>query len=132
MNLMNEELEVIAGVVPQDIGTADITGDYLPMEGADQILATLTTEALTAAQTATVELLQATDAAGTGAKALATAVTGTAVTGALAVVASVGVKSDDFDTNNDFAFYAVKVTCSETGKLGAATVARGHLRYSNT
>lgn len=132
MNLMNEELEVVAGVAPQDIGTADVTGSYLPMEGADQILATLTTESLTAAETATVELLQATDSSGTGAKALATAVTGTAPTGNGAVTVSVGIKSDDFDTNNDFAYYAVKVTCSEAGKVGAALVARGHLRYSNT
>ena len=130
MNLMNEELEVVAGVVPQDIGTADVTGDYLPMEGADQILATLTTAALTTGKIGSIELLQATDSSGTGSKALATAVTATSVSSG-AVVASVGAKSDDFDTNNSFAYYAVKVGIDEAGKLGAATVARGHLRYSN-
>jgi len=129
MKLMNEELEVVAGVIPQDIGTADVTGDYLPMSGADQILATLTTAALTTGKIATVELLQATDSSGTGTKALATAVSGTSVASG-AVTVSVGVKSDDFDTNNDFNHYAVKVTIDEAGKLGAATVARGHLRYS--
>lgn len=129
MEKMNEELEVVQGVAPQDIGTADVTGSYLPMEGANQIMATLTTAALTTGKIATVELLQATDASGTGAKALATAVSGTSVDSG-AVTVSVGVKSDDFDTNNDFAYYAVKVTVDEAGKLGAATVARGHLRYS--
>ena len=131
MNLMNEELEVVQGVAPQDIGTADVTGSYLAIDGADQILATLTTASLLAASTATIELLQATDSSGTGAKALATAVTGTAPTGNGEVTISVGVKSDDFDTNNDFAYYAVKVTCSVSTTLGGATVARGHLRYSN-
>jgi len=130
MKKMNEELEVVAGVIPQDIGTADVTGDYLPMEGADQILATLTTAALTTGKIGSIELLQATDSSGTGAKALATAVTATSVSSG-AVVASVGVKSDDFDTNNDFNHYAVKVGIDEAGKVGAATVARGHLRYSN-
>jgi len=130
MKKMDEELEVIQGVSPQDIGTADVTGSYLPMSGADQILATLTTASLTATKIATIELLQATDSSGTGAKALATAVTGTAPTGNGEVTVSVGVKSDDFDTNNDFAFYAVKVTCDEATKVGAATVARGYLRYS--
>ena len=48
MNLMNEELEVVQGVAPQDIGTADVTGSYLAMSGADQILATLTTASLLA------------------------------------------------------------------------------------
>jgi len=129
MQLLEEELVVVAGVEPQDIGTADVTGDYLAMSGADQILATFTTEALTTGKIGTVELLQATDSSGTGAKALATAVSGTSVDSG-AVTVSVGVKSDDFDTNNDFAFYAVKVTIDEAGKLGAATVARGHLRYS--
>jgi len=129
MQKMNEELEVVQGVEPQDVGTADVTGDYLAMDGADQILATFTTEALTTGKIGTVELLQATDSSGTGAKALATAVSGTSVDSG-AVTVSVGVKSDDFDTNNDFAFYAVKVTIDEAGKLGAATVARGHLRYS--
>jgi len=129
MKLMNEELEVVAGVAPQDIGTANVTGDYLPMSGADQILATFTTEALTTGKIGTVELLQATDSSGTGTKALAAAVSGTSVDSG-AVTVSVGVKSDDFDTNNDFNHYAVKVTIDEAGKLGAATVARGHLRYS--
>jgi len=130
MQKMNEELEVVQGVAPQDIGTSDITGDYLPMEGADQILATLTTEALTTGKIATAELLQATDSSGTGAKALVAAVSGTSVSSG-AVTVSVGVKSDDYDTNNGFNHYAVKVTVDETGKVGAATVARGHLRYSN-
>lgn len=129
MKKMNEEIEPVSGVAPQDIGTADVTGAYLPMEGADQILATLITEALTTGKIGSIELLQATDSSGTGAKALATAVTATSVASG-AVIASVGVKSDDFDTNNDFNHYAVKVGIDEAGKVGAATVARGHLRYS--
>ena len=130
MKKLIEEIEVIQGIAPQDIGTADVTGSYLPMSGADQILATLTTASLTAGKIATVELLQATSSAGAGAKALASAVSGTAPTGNGAVTVSVGVKSDDFDTNNGFKYYAVKVTCDENGKLGAVTVARGNLRYS--
>ena len=130
MKKMNEELEVVQGVAPQDIGTADVTGAYLPMSGANQILATLTTESLLAASTATIEILQATDDSGSGASVLVAPVTGTAPVGNGEITISVGVKSDDFDTNNGFAYYAVKVTCSVATTVGAVTVARGHLRYS--
>ena len=130
MKLLKEEIEVVQGVAPQDIGTADITGSYLPMSGADQILATLTTASLLAASTATIEILQATDDSGSGASVLVAPVTGTAPVGNGEITISVGVKSDDFDTNNGFAYYAVKVTCSVATTVGAATVARGHLRYS--
>ena len=130
MNKLNESLQVVQGIAPQDIGTADVTSSYLPMSGARQILATLTTASLTAGKIATIELLQATSSAGAGAKALKTAVSGTAPVGNGAVTVSVGAMDDEFDTNNGYVYYAVKVTCDENGKLGAVTVARGDLRYS--
>jgi len=130
MNKLAEELIPVLAVAPQDIGTADVTGSYLPMADANRMLAVVTTAALTAGQTATIELLQATDASGTGAKALKAAVTGTSTAEVLSVTAQVEVLADEFDTNNDFAFFAVKVTCSETGKLGSAVAIKGDLRYS--
>lgn len=128
---MNEELEIVSAVAPQDIGTADVTSSYYSMGGAAQILVTLTTGDLTAAETASVQLLQATSSAGAGAKPLTTASIFEATSGALAANVSQCVVDCDFDTNNGFNHYAVKATCSEAGKLGAATVARGNLRYSN-
>lgn len=130
MRQLKEVLLPVQAVAPQDIGTADVTGSYLPMTDANRMLAVLTTAALAAGQTATIELLQATDAAGTGAKELKPVVTGTSTAEVLAVTAQVEAISDDFDTNNDFAFFAVKVTCSEAGKLGSAISIKGDLRYS--
>lgn len=130
MRQLQEVLLPVLAVAPQDIGTADVTGSYLPMTDANRMLAVLTTSALTAGQTATIELLQATDTSGTGAKELKPAVTGTSTAEVLAVTAQVEVISDDFDTNNGFAFFAVKVTCSETGKLGSAIAIKGDLRYT--
>lgn len=131
MNRISEELDIASGVKPQDIGTADVTGAYIHMSGYRQALATVTTEDLTDGQTATVELLQATDSSGTGAKELKAAITGTATAEQLNVIAEVDVRDDEFDTNNDFAYFAVKVTCSEAGKLGSATVVLGDKRYSS-
>lgn len=130
MNKLGEILQPTLAVAPQDIGTADVTGSYISMSGCNRVLAVLTTEALTAGQTATIELLQATDSSGTGAKALKTAVTGTSTAEVLAVTAEVEVNGDEFDTNNGFSYFAVKVTCSEAGKLGSALAIKGDLRYS--
>lgn len=131
MKTLTEEIDVVLGVTPQDIGTADVTGAYVAVGGYTRILATLITASLTAAETATVELLQATDSSGTGAKALAAAVTATAPTGNGVVIAEVGSLIDDLDSNNGFAYVAVKVTCSEDAKVGAATLALGGKRYSS-
>ena len=131
MNKLAEEITVVQAIAPQDIGTADVTGSYISMSGATKVLAVLTTASLTADKIATVELLQATDSSGTGAKALKAAVTGTAPTGNGAVTVQVEALAEEFDTNNDFAYFAVKATCDEDAKVGAAVAILGGLRYSN-
>ena len=130
MNKLYEELKVIQAIAPQDIGTADVTGSYLPLADANRVLAVLTTAALTTGKIATVELLQATDASGTGSKELVAPVSGTSVDSG-AVTVQVEVCGDDFDTNNGFAYFAVKATCDETAKVGSALAIKGDLRYSN-
>lgn len=130
MNKLAEELTVVQAVAPQDIGTADVTGDYIAMD-SNRVLAVLTTASLTAGQTASIELLQATDDSGTGAKELKAAVVGAAPTGNGTVTVQVEVEGDEFDTNNGFAYFAVKATCSEAAKVGSAVVIKGGLRYSN-
>lgn len=130
MKTLTEEIDVVLGVTPQDIGTADVVGAYIAVSGYTKMLATLVTASLTATKIATVELLQATSSAGAGAKALAAAVSATAPTGNGVVIAEVGASVDDLDSNNGFAYVAVKVTCSEDAKVGAATLALGGKRYS--
>ena len=131
MNKLNEELIVLGAVLPQDIGTAPVTGAYLPLADANRMLAVVTTESLTAAKIVTIELLQATDDSGTGSKELKAAVSGVAPVGNGAVNVQVEVLGDEFDTNNGFNHFAVKVTCDEAGKLGSAVAIKGDLRYSN-
>jgi len=131
MNKLAEELLVVQAISPQDIGTADVTGSYISMTGCNRVLAVLTTDSLTAGKVATIELLQATNAAGANAKALKAAVTGTSPVGNGVVTVQVEVLGDEFDTNNGFAYFAVKATCNEDAKVGAAVAIKGDLRYSN-
>lgn len=131
MNKLAEKLSVVQAIAPQDIGTADVTGSYISMAGCNRVLAVLTTASLTAGKVATIELLQATSAAGANVKALKAVVTGTAPTGNGAVTVQVEVMADEFDTNNGFIYFAAKVTCNEDGKVGAAVAIKGDLRYSN-
>lgn len=131
MNKLAEKLSVVQAIAPQDIGTADVTGSYISMAGCNRVLAVLTTASLTAGKVATIELLQATSAAGANAKALKTAVTGTAPVGNGTVTVQVEVMDDEFDTNNGFVYFAAKATCDEDAKVGAAVAIKGGLRYSN-
>lgn len=127
---LTEQVDVVAAVAPQDIGTADVTGGYVDVSNYREILGTVITGALTDTKLATIELLQAKDASGTDAKAFVTAVTVVA-DGAVAVIAEVGGSIELMDSNNGFTHVAVKVTCDEAGKLGAATLALGNKRYSS-
>lgn len=131
MNKLAEELTVVQSIAPQDIGTADVTGSYISMAGCNRVLVVLTTASLTAGKVATIELLQATSAAGANAKALKAAVAGTAPAGNGAVTVQVEVMADEFDTNNGFIYFAAKATCDEDAKVGAAVAIKGGLRYSN-
>lgn len=130
MKKISEQMDVVAAIDPQDIGTADVTGSYVAVGDYRTIMATLQTASLTAASVATVELLQATDAVGTGSKALKAAVSATAPVGNGVVKAQVEARVDELDSNGGFAYVAVKVTCNEDGKVGAATLALGDKRYS--
>jgi len=127
---ISEQMDVVAAIDPQDIGTADVTGSYVAVGDYRGIMGTLITASLTQGKIATIELLQATSAAGAGSKALKAAVSATAPTGGGVVKAEVEARVDELDSNSGFAYVAVKVTCDEDGKVGAATLALGDKRYS--
>ena len=129
MNKLTEALDVVLGVTPQDIGTADVTGAYVAVGNYREILATMVTASLTATKIAGISLLQATDASGTGAKALKAVVSSTAPTGNGVVIAEVGASVSELDSG--FTHIAIKLTCNETAKVGAATVALGGKRYNS-
>lgn len=121
MEKFSEVNKVFRLVVPQDIGTADIdstvfvpAADYLKFRGI------LTSGALTSGQTATIQLLQAQDAAGTGKKALGTAVVYTAPAEGGNADAEQEAFPSDLDAAGGFTHVGVRAGSSVNSKLGAA------------
>lgn len=65
---LNERLKVDVGLIPQTINNNNATGDYYDVRGWEKIRAIVMDGASVVNKTTKVEFLQATDAAGTGAK----------------------------------------------------------------
>lgn len=126
---MQERADYQVGVAVQDVSTADVTGSWYSMQGFNRVLAEAVTDALAVNDVVTVTLQQATDASGTGAKDLGTAVSFTATDTVGAIVAA-EAKSSDLDSG--FTHVAVKVGATPTGattvNVGAALI-RGDGSY---
>lgn len=70
MRRMYEREKVDVGVVSQALNNTDVTGKYHAANRGQRVWAPLNVGAMAATKTAKIEFLQATDAAGTGAKAI--------------------------------------------------------------
>jgi hypothetical protein len=68
--LISERVKVDLGLAPAALNNTNATGGYFAMRDFSRALAVLEVSTMAATETAKVEFLQATDAAGTGAKAV--------------------------------------------------------------
>ena len=102
------------GVAVQDVSTADVTGEYVDMQGFGRVAAVAVTDELAADDAVSIQLVQATDSSGTDSKDLgdAVSVTGTADT-AEQLFAEAHV--NDLDTANDFRYVAVQISATPDG-----------------
>ena len=80
-NNFSENLKIDLGIVPQAINNTNVTGRYFDVRRHPHILAICNGGALAATKTTKLELLQATDAAGTSAKVTTVANAATATSG---------------------------------------------------
>lgn len=126
---LTEALAFDALIAPQDVGTADITGSWKDVSDAKRFVVLAKAGAVTAAKTLTVQLRQATDAAGTGAKDLGTPVTSVGVGGAAPPDVEIEHYAADLDAKNGFTFVTAVLGIDENAKLGAAYLVRGDRRY---
>lgn len=130
---MEQLTEVIAsdiGVSPQDIATADVTGPWYPAAMYRRFLAAAVANQVDTTKVLTVQLMQATDNSGTGAKALS-AVVSVAAAGTQDLEAAVSAHVHELDLAGGFDHVAVKLTCdSATAKDGAAVLLRTDGRFS--
>ena len=127
---LSETLSVQYGVQSADIVTP-ATGPYVDASGAGRILGSGQTEtAVAQTKKLTVELLQATDAAGAGAKALGSAVEVVAPAGGSKLKALVEAHQSDMDHAGGFKFVAVKISSDNaTAILAGSQLILGDLRY---
>lgn len=127
---ISELIRTLLGVLNADIAAADRTGAYHDVSGANRIMARLDTGAVGAGNNATIQLLQAKDDAGTGAKALSAAVSKVSAAGGVLAV-EVEAKTEDMDTNNGFTHVAVQVgSDNATAVIGSAVLLLAGNRFN--
>lgn len=125
---LSSNLRVRAAVTPQDISAAR-TSPFLDVSGAGRVLATVTVATVGATKKVTVQFRQATDASGTGARNLGSAVEKVAPAGGAALDLIAEAKVEDLD--DDCAFVAV-VLSSDNGSAvnGSAMLILGDNRFN--
>lgn len=117
-----ERLSVQNTVPPQDIGTTDITGTvYKSVARARRVGGRAYSAALANTKTLTVQLMQATDAAGAGAKVLGTTKTYTSTGSTLGQVQT-EVDVEQLDIANGFTFVGLRVGSDTNGTVGGGDV----------
>lgn len=124
----------------QDV-TTDRTGTFVPLtdlRGA-RVTALAYANLVEIGENLTVQIVQATDASGTGVKALTDVVTSTVPDDGLSptesvettLTAAVDAMVANVDRANGFTHIAVKVTCSDSGTVnGGAVLIEDQLRFA--
>lgn len=132
LKLISEMVKVDQGFAPADIAT-DTTSLYFFMANYRQVQAIVNVNTVADTKNVVVQLMQATDSAGTGAKVLGDAVTQVAGTGGTKMNISVESDASLMDTANGFTHVAVKVTSDTVAALlAAAAIIRGNGRYGTS
>ena len=126
---LSERVRSEIGVGPADISSAK-TGTYFPVANYRRIQAVAVTAALGANKKATLQLMQAQDASGTGAKVLGAAVETTTVAGG-AVRGGAPPPAAELDTNTGNTHGPGRLTSHHGSAVqGAAVLQLGDGRFS--
>lgn len=131
MKLISEVVRVDQAIAPVDYSTTDRTSSYFSMENYRQVQGVLNTATVAAASNATIQLMQAQDSSGTGAKTLSALVTKVAGVGGEAFVLS--IEADASDLDDGFTHVAVQITSDQgTAVNGSAVLIRGNGRHGTS
>jgi hypothetical protein len=126
---LSEALKIDCIVPPQDVGTADVTGTWTDVSDCKRFVLLAKAGAVTAGKTLSVQLRQAKDAAGTGAKDLGAPVAAVGAGGNPPADVQVEKYAGELDAANGFTHVTAVLGIDENAKLGAAYLVRGDRRY---
>lgn len=119
---ISEALRIEQGVLNADIAT-DRTSAYYDASGFRRFAAKVFAKDVNSDKNVTVQLLQATDSSGTGAKALSSLVTVLSDDSPSGDVEAIAEAQDtDFDVANGFKYIAVQLTSDDTTVLANANL----------
>ncbi len=126
---LTEALAFDCLIAPQDVGTADVTGTFVDVSACQRFAVLAKAGAVTAGKILTVQLRQAKDAAGTGAKDLGAPVTAAGAGGNAPADVEIEKQTGELDGANGFTHVTAVLGIDENAKLGAAYLVRGDRRY---
>jgi hypothetical protein len=126
---LTEALAFDCLIAPQDVGTADVTGTFVDVSACQRFAVLAKAGAVTAGKILTVQLRQAMDAAGTGAKDLGTPVTAAGAGGNAPADVEIEKATGELDGANGFTHVTAVLGIDENAKLGAAYLVRGDRRF---
>lgn|GEM_PF-2474393 len=137
MKRLSEQMKIDNAVESQNLGAASTTSAYFDMSEYRKALAILNSGALANGSLVSLELMQAQDSSGTGAKSVndldgnPIVVEYTNSTGASvpSVELFAEVQAAIMDTNNGFTHLAVKVTSDDAASQVAVDLLRGDARF---
>lgn len=129
--LSERAVETVA-IFPQDINGGAVTSSYFSAAKSRIFKALGFAKAVAATKKITLELLQATDSSGTGAKALGAAIAVTNTTGSAKDLTAVAeARVEEMDVAGGFSHVAVRISTDNGATLLAAAVfEQGDLRYT--
>ncbi len=120
---LSEQVKFDIGLVPQALNDSNETGSWFAMKDFRRVTAVLLGGALANTKASTIELLQAQDDQGTGAKAISSksaTYTCSEVAGVTEHSAYVEADHFDLDKANGFSYVAAKVTTTGDSVVGAS------------
>jgi len=130
--LPSERAAVIGTIDPASVAAGTVTTDYADLSKFESVMFVILTGSLGASATVDASVVQATDSAGTGSKALASAKAITQL-----VKASndnnqviVNLRAEDLDMNNNFDHAALSVTVATAASILGVLVIGMNPRYA--
>jgi len=118
------------GVINADITTERTGATYYSMKNFRKAIGVLVTDTVADTKKATVQLLQAKDAAGDGSKVLGTAVEAVSSGGQVLVVTQ-EANAEDMDSAGGYTFVGIKVSSNDTSAvIGAAAILLAEPRFA--